>query len=218
MSNGTDFDSLAYWCNRHDKYMADPRGVGHVSYSEEENARIYAAIDAYIAQLVTVLPVTMPARALDLGCGTGMISDAFIRTGCIYTGVDISPTAVDIARAKHPNGSFLVSNIADLSLAEPFNIIIERTVFIHLVEDGYWRAVLGEVKRLLSPGGVFILMDSLPETTNESPKGGAHVKFRLRSEYAAAFGAVGLKIDDQLREAVARKLKLSPTTHLVTHS
>lgn len=216
-SNIGGFDSLAYWQARHEQYLLNPQGVGNAVLDVAENERIYQAIDAYVANIVIKLDRHNPIRVLDLGCGIGMLASAFLRTGCEYTGVDISDKAVEIARGKYPAGRFCVANIADLPLAGPFDIIIERTVFIHLVEDDYWRSVVREVCRLLSSDGVFILMDQLPATAAEAPAGASHVKFRLYSEYTKALHHVGLQFEVSLRDRVAEVMALSPHTHFVTH-
>jgi SAM-dependent methyltransferase len=214
----TNFDSLAYWRARHEKYLHDPRGVGNVALDISENERIYEAVDAYIETLVKGLDLKSPIRVLELGCGTGMIAGAFIRSGCQYTGVDISEKAIEIAKERYPAGKFEVANIAKLPLIGYFDIIIERTVFIHLTEDVYWRSVIGEVKRLLAKDGIFIVMDNLPIDSSDAPRGATHVNFRLYKEYGEAFKEVNMKFDLSLRHSLAQKMSLSATTHLVTHT
>jgi 2-polyprenyl-3-methyl-5-hydroxy-6-metoxy-1,4-benzoquinol methylase len=44
-----------------------------------------------------------PKRVLDLGCGTGLICDAFAARGHSVTGADPSGAMLDVARSK-PNG------------------------------------------------------------------------------------------------------------------
>jgi SAM-dependent methyltransferase len=211
------FDSLAYWRTRHEQYLLNPQGVGNAVIDVAENERIYQAMDRYVADIVRQLRQAAPVRVLDLGCGIGMLAGAFLRTGCEYTGIDISDKAVEMARIKHPTGRFEVANIADLPLSGPYDIIIERTVFIHLVEDDYWNSVIKEVKRLLSRHGVFILMDHLPLTPDEAPRSAAHVKFRMRAQYAGAFENLSLHFDTALRDGIAQHMALSPHTHFVSH-
>jgi SAM-dependent methyltransferase len=213
----TSFDSLAYWRTRHDQYMTDSKGVGNAALATEENDRIYAAIEKYVAAIAAALKARGARNVLDLGCGIGMLAAAFLREGLHYTGVDISPTAVEIATGRHPQARFAVGNIADLPFAEPFDIVIERTVFIHLVEDAYWQSTLAQVKRSLSPGGVFILIDQLPRDVAIAPASAAHVKFRGYAEYEAAFARLGLRFAPELRPHVSGQVALNANTHLVTH-
>jgi 2-polyprenyl-3-methyl-5-hydroxy-6-metoxy-1,4-benzoquinol methylase len=210
------FDSLAYWRNRHEQFLLNPQGVGNAVFDVAENERIYEAVEGYVANVVLQLNRPAPLRVLDLGCGIGMLASSFLRTGCDYTGVDISEKAVEIARAKYPKGHFQVANIADLPLNGPYDIIIERTVFIHLVEDEYWKSVIKEVSRLLSEDGLFVLIDHLPASPADAPVGAAHVKFRLHAQYVEALTSVGLQFDPVLRDRVAQRMALSPHTHFVS--
>jgi SAM-dependent methyltransferase len=212
----SEFDSLAYWRERHVKYNDDTRGVGNLGLDEKQNIEIYKAIDAYVEMLAKALKVKPVPRVLDLGCGIGMITGAFVRSGYLYTGIDVSETATNIARSKFPECSFHVANIANLPLPVKYDVILERTVFIHLTEDDYWRSAISEVKRLLAPGGVFILMDNIPLVEGEL-KNSKHVRFRTKAEYEAQFEAVGLKFDFALMERLNKQLKLSPATFFASH-
>jgi|GEM_PF-2109725 len=210
------FDSLQYWRSRHEQYLSDPRGVGNVVFDRAENEKIYEEADGYIYELITNLDRKGPVKVLDLGCGIGMLADAFIRKGCDYTGIDISEKAIEIARRKHPQGTFEVGNIGYLPLETKFDIIIERTVFIHLVEDNYWKAVIGEAKRLLDKDGIFILHDHIPIAPGKN-LGVDHVKIRLYSEYEKVFQECDLKFDVQMKHALAEKMSISENTHFATH-
>ena len=81
-------------------------------------------------QIVSNLDIPPAARCLDLGCGIGKMTPAFLHHGCSYTGVDISKTAIDSASAEYPDAEFIVGNIAELPFDEPFDVILERTVLI----------------------------------------------------------------------------------------
>src|SRR4051812_12758392 len=48
------------------------------------------------------------ARVLDVGCGTGApTAQRFADAGCEVTGIDISPTMLELARKNVPEGTFL---------------------------------------------------------------------------------------------------------------
>ena len=49
---------------------------------------------------------------LDLGCGTGKFLDWFPDTKFFYTGVDIAPKMIDVARYKYPEAKFIVSDMS----------------------------------------------------------------------------------------------------------
>lgn len=212
------FDSLAYWRTRHEQYQTDAKGVGNAVYDTAHNERIYAAVEKYVGEIAAALKARGARSVLDLGCGIGMLANAFLSNGLAYTGVDISDTAVRIATERHPAARFLVGNIAELPFTDPFDIVIERTVFIHLVEDAYWQSTLRQVKRSLSPAGTFILIDQLPVDDATAPAPAAHVKFRRYQQYEAEFAQLGLRFNAELRAAIEPQVALNVNTHLVTHA
>jgi SAM-dependent methyltransferase len=213
----TPFDPVAYWRARHDQYLSDSTGVGNVALDAVQNERIYAAIEQYVGAIAGSLKARGARRVLDLGCGIGMLAGAFVRHDLEYIGVDVSATAIEIASAKHPRARFTVGDIASLPFSDTFDIVIERTVFIHLIDESIWQSALRQVKRSLAPEGVFILIDQLPLDAASAPSAAAHVKFRLREQYEREFAAIGLRFDPSLRAEVARHVALSEHTHMITH-
>lgn len=213
-----EFSSIQYWLDRHNKYGPDPTGVGNVSFSPEENAEIYRKTDLYLRSILKELRFPKNSYALDLGCGIGMLAKAFIETGYHYTGVDCSETALTIARRENPLGQFVTGNIANKHFEIGFEIIIERTVFVHLIEDSYWHSVLERVKESLVPRGVFILMDYIPKTPSDTTTSVKHVRQRTVSDYENAFRRLGLCFDTTLRSSVGQTVNLSENTHFVRHA
>lgn len=94
-------------------------------------------------------------RVLDVGCGAGTDLVRFARGGALVTGVDISPSAIALARRNFD----LQGLAADLREADgehlPFPDGIFDLVFAHGVvqytADG--RALVQECRRVLKPGG-----------------------------------------------------------------
>lgn len=213
----SNFSSLDYWRERHDQFKLNPTGVGNVAYSAKENEEIYDQVVRYFTSIIASLSLPPKARTLDLGCGIGKMTSAFVDNDCSYTGVDISRTAVEIARSKHLNSTYIIGNIAKLPFNNPFKVIFQRTVFIHLVEDEYWDSVLKEIKRLLDKDGIFIIQDYLPINRIDSPNNTQHVTRRLYSEYETAFDALEMKFDIALKNQFLEKVELHPNTHFVTH-
>ncbi|MEM7662712.1 MAG: class I SAM-dependent methyltransferase [Pseudomonadota bacterium] len=186
------FDEKEYWIKRHDKYRGDPRSVGNLSRTVEQND---------VAQLNGrklirgVVPKLMPRSALDLACGVGRVAPDIIDLGFEYTGVDVSPTAIEQAKATYPEGSFVVGDITTYQPTQKFDLVMALHVLVHLVEDKDWENALDVVAGALKPGGLFLLIDELPE---ESKRINVHVMTRSRETYKEALAARGLKITDEL--------------------
>lgn len=64
------------------------------------------------------LNITTQSRVLDIGCGNGRWYEALKKFGLAYTGVDFSPSLINIAREKYQNSDlckFIVGKADDIS-------------------------------------------------------------------------------------------------------
>ncbi len=112
------------------------------------------------------------SRCLDFGCGSGRIARHF--TGCAWlsdlVGIDIDEEAVAWARRLVPGAKFLVT------AAKPptplpsgaFDMAYAASVFTHFDEE-MQLSWLGEMRRLLRPGGLLLASTHSPETTALRP-------------------------------------------------
>lgn len=100
---------------------------------------------------------------LEMGCGAGPNLVWLAQKGITVSGVDISPTALKLARQSleragygHRIAQLIEASVSDVPLdAEAFDGVIEACVFQHLARPERRRA-FKEVKRLLKRGGVFV--------------------------------------------------------------
>lgn len=97
------------------------------------------------------------ARLVDVGCGGGFLSEEFARIGMAVSGVDRSPATIEAAK-KHAAQERLVidyrtASAEDLPFGDgSFAFVCCCDVLEH-VDDP--ERVVGEVSRVLAPGGVF---------------------------------------------------------------
>jgi ubiquinone/menaquinone biosynthesis C-methylase UbiE len=120
---------------------------------------IYQAIHK---RLLTKVELPAQANVLDLGCGTGRLLDRLATQfpDLRGTGLDFSPQMLRVARQNnrhHPRLIYLEGNAESLPFAEgQFDAVFNSISFLHYPEP---QQVLNEVKRVLSPGGKFYLVD-----------------------------------------------------------
>ncbi len=96
-------------------------------------------------------------RALDVGCGVGYGAAELSFTAATVLGIDCSEEAINYARQHYraENLRFLVASASQVPCrATEFDLITAFELIEHL-ED--WRAFLCEMRRLLRPGGLFIV-------------------------------------------------------------
>ncbi|MGD0386419.1 MAG: class I SAM-dependent methyltransferase [Solirubrobacteraceae bacterium] len=102
-------------------------------------------------------------RVLDVGCGSGTLSQWLVESGASVVGFDISPAMLAIARERGLSGaSFHVADLARPLTFVPdasFDLAVASLVF-HYLRD--WAAPLRELSRGLVPGGTLVLSTHHP--------------------------------------------------------
>ena len=82
-------------------------------------------------------PGFRPRRVLELGCGDGVNAVFMASRGCAVTAVDVSPTALEMAREKQREAGveveFIEGDVFELEPAgEPYDFVFDRGMLHHL--------------------------------------------------------------------------------------
>jgi ubiquinone/menaquinone biosynthesis C-methylase UbiE len=162
------FDQVA---DRYDATRKMPREVAR------------AQRDAILAELRAI----GADRALEVGIGTGLVSRPLMKKGVEVTGIDISSKMLGRLRgqltAEHTRPDLLLGDATRLPFAnDAFPAIVMSHVF-HVVSGV--DATLDEIKRVLSPGGVF-----LHDRTRYSESNPWHETYVVREQMMASYGIV----------------------------
>jgi ubiquinone/menaquinone biosynthesis C-methylase UbiE len=137
-----------------------------IDFHEAANRRSYSDRSADESWRSAVCALVDPSRAhvVDVGCGGGIYTRAWHELGAAaVTGVDFSEPILDAARESHghlPGVRFVLGEAADTGLpAGTADVVLERAL-VHHVPD--LAAVAAEARRLLRPGGVYLVQDRTP--------------------------------------------------------
>lgn len=152
---GTNYDLRdeirAYWSARAATFDLQP---GHEIFSDAERSAWHALIQRHLGQ-------GEERAALDLGCGTGVVSRLMEEMGYAVTGMDWAEPMLERARAKAVARSsttrFLLGD-AERTL-EPsgrYDVVIARHLVWTLVDPA---ATFAEWRRVLRPGGRLLVVD-----------------------------------------------------------
>jgi 2-polyprenyl-3-methyl-5-hydroxy-6-metoxy-1,4-benzoquinol methylase/glycosyltransferase involved in cell wall biosynthesis len=130
---------------------------------------------ANVAQALALPP---DRRILDVGCGSGWLSEYFARLGYDVTGLDISPDLIEVARERVervPYGAdhetplrcrFIVHDAEGPPLQEQFDAVICYDSLHHFEDE---RAVLRSLAAMTAYGGsLFILEGDRPDEGSEN--------------------------------------------------
>jgi 2-polyprenyl-6-hydroxyphenyl methylase/3-demethylubiquinone-9 3-methyltransferase len=105
-------------------------------------------------------------RALDVGCGAGLLCEPLARLGATVTGVDAAEENVAVAAAHAKGAGFAIDyrcgDVAELGLKH-FDLVTSMEVIEHVADKAEFLAAL---KGALAPGGLMIL--STPNRTAAS--------------------------------------------------
>lgn len=120
------------------------------------------------ANIAVALGLPAGSRILDVGCGSGWLSEYFARLGYQMTGIDISPTLVEMSRDRvarlaydvdHETAlrcSFEVHDIELAPLSEEFDAVLCYDSLHHFEDE---RAVMRHLAAMLPLGGVLFILE-----------------------------------------------------------
>jgi len=134
------------------------------------------------------MAVTLALRAgrsiLDVGCGSGWLSEYFARLGYEVKGIDISPTLIEMSRRRvasvpydvdHETTlrcTFAIHDIETGPLDEKFDAVICYDSLHHFEDE---RAVMRNIASMLEVGGVLFILEG------ERPAAGSSTEAELRA-------------------------------------
>jgi SAM-dependent methyltransferase len=115
-------------------------------------------------------------RVIEVGCGLGHLLQWFTDRYTAF-GTDINTWALQEARQNVPGANFLLASAEDLGMFPDgsFSIVISKHVVEHLKDPG--RAI-GEMSRILAPGGAFILATPNLDSPMRKVKGKNWIGYR----------------------------------------
>ena len=178
---------------------------------------IRATIDAQWGGDPDSLKPLAGKRAVDVGCGAGLLAEPLARMGAAVTGIDAAPENVAVARLHAERQGLAIDYRAggpEALTGETFDLVTSMEVIEHVADPASFLAAMAA---LLAPGGIMILstpnrtplsklaMITLGEGLGLVPKG-THdwQKFLTPDELAGHIVAAGL------RETGRKGLSFSP--------
>lgn len=105
------------------------------------------------AGLLELLEAKSGERILDVGCGTGHLTEQIASKGATVTGVDRSPEMIQQAREAHPGIHFEVMDARELAFEEKFDAVFSNAT-LHWIKEP--ERVIEGIARVSRPGGRFV--------------------------------------------------------------
>ncbi len=121
------------------------------------NAELYddkhSFVFEYGGNVLELLEVKRGERVLDLGCGTGHLTQQIHERGGVVTGIDSSPDMIWRAKETYHDVDFEVADGTDFHFDKPFDAVFSNATLHWILDAG---AVIKCVYDSLKPGGRFV--------------------------------------------------------------
>lgn len=145
------------------------------------DSALYEAHHGFVSRLgeglIDLLAPQPGERILDLGCGTGHLTQQIADSGACVTGLDSDPAMLRQARANYPQLRFIQADGQDFQVDAPYDAIFSNAA-LHWMPDADGAAAC--MARALRPGGRLV-----------AEFGGAGNVRRLYEGFCAALQDVG---------------------------
>jgi trans-aconitate 2-methyltransferase len=92
-------------------------------------------------------------KILDLGCGTGDLTDIIAQSGACVRGIDSSCSMISAAQVNYPDIHFSVADARSFQVKRPLDAVFSHQV-LHWIKER--DAVINCVEQALNPGGRFV--------------------------------------------------------------
>ena len=150
-------DVRDFWERRPCNIRHSDKDVGTIEYFKEVSFKKYY-VEPHILDFAD-FQNWEGQNVLEIGCGIGTAAQSFAENGAIYTGIDISPTAIDICMDRFQvlnlSGHFEVQNCEDLKVAQKYDLVYSFGVLHHTPDI---TKAITNIYNILKPGAIFKLM------------------------------------------------------------
>lgn len=122
------------------------------------DARLYDSaahfVTDYGAALIDILDPKPGERILDVGCGTGHLTNEIRQREAKVVGLDSSPNMIQTAREAYPELHFVQADASAFTFKEPFDAVFSNAA-LHWVTDA--ENAVACMSQALRPGGRFVI-------------------------------------------------------------
>ncbi len=99
-------------------------------------------------------------KLLDIACGTGVLTEQFVRMGAEVTAIDLTPKAVELTKKRldlyHLNATVMEADAQQMPFADnTFDFVCAWGCLMHMPET---EKAISEIHRVLKPGGKMLAM------------------------------------------------------------
>jgi len=185
----------------------------------EWNAQKYhetcGSVTEHGIKLVDILRKMGCDRVLDLGCGTGVLTDEISRFANEIIGIDSSPAMIERAKATYPDLKFIVMDACSLCWENYFDAVFSNAVF-HFIKtqdillNSIYKALIKNGKLVCefgASGNIINLLDAVADACKKRSKDySLRFYYPTRDEYSGMLEIQGFFVDSIITYDLDTKL------------
>ncbi|MEH2193921.1 MAG: methyltransferase domain-containing protein [Nostoc sp.] len=129
--------------------LSIPKNYWDATLYEDKHAFVWQ----YGEDLLKFLNPQPGESILDLGCGTGQLTEKIAQAGAEVMGVDYASTMIEKARENYPHIRFDVGDARNFQVDKPLDAVFSNAV-LHWVKEA--DKAIASIHQSLKPGGRFV--------------------------------------------------------------
>ncbi len=129
--------------------LSIPNNYWDASLYEDKHAFVWQ----YGEDLLKLLNPKLGEFILDLGCGTGQLTEKIAEAGAEVMGVDYASEMIEKARQNYPHIRFEVADARNFQVDKPLDAVFSNAV-LHWVKEA--DSAIASIHQSLKPGGRFV--------------------------------------------------------------
>ncbi|MEH1970826.1 MULTISPECIES: class I SAM-dependent methyltransferase [unclassified Nostoc] len=129
--------------------LSIPNNYWDASVYEDKHAFVWQ----YGEDLLKLLNPKLGEFILDLGCGTGQLTEKIAQAGAEVMGIDYAPEMIEKARQNYPHLRFNVGDAQIFRVDKPLDAVFSNAV-LHWIKEP--DAAIASIHQSLKPGGRFV--------------------------------------------------------------
>jgi trans-aconitate methyltransferase len=110
-------------------------------------------VSRYGEDLIGLIDVKKGEKILDIGCGTGDLTELIRLKGADVTGIDSSAEMIEMAKKKFPLIDFQIQSVTQLPFENIFDAVFSNATLHWVLQK---EKAIGQIYKTLKPGGRFV--------------------------------------------------------------
>jgi trans-aconitate methyltransferase len=125
------------------------------SWNAQEYQNQCMFVPSYGKGLLPLMGDVRGKTVLDIGCGSGVLTEEIHKMGAVVHGIDASVSMIALAKSQFPDLDLSVADALSLPFQDAFDVVFSNAVF-HWVEGGKQQTLLSGVRKALHLGGTLV--------------------------------------------------------------